>query len=221
MREDWDNLSHGPTYEEPAKEIKEQTTRQKEAEEHIRIEEAKANITASEESKKSDDEVKEEDKKVALEAKDKKPSKEENLAEGSNNGKQPPEEKKKEKAEQDLKDPTKATTERPLINETKAKEKKVAKRSEEEKKTESLIQAENLAWKSFAHCRQVCKDREDCFQYVYYGKTCKLGLSFRLGKHVSPSVDGKIVWRSGWMVDRIRNWTAANACNGPEWPDIR
>jgi hypothetical protein len=80
---------------------------------------------------------------------------------------------------------------------------------------------EKVAWQSFENCQKMCLERLDCFQYVVYEKTCKLGLSFRLGKHVAPDSDGKVVWKSGWMVDRIRKWTEVNACHGPEWPDIR
>jgi hypothetical protein len=39
-----------------------------------------------------------------------------------------------------------------------------------------------------------------------------LGLSCRLGKHVSVSGDGKIVYNLGWIVDKIRKWTEKDAC---------
>jgi hypothetical protein len=83
-------------------------------------------------------------------------------------------------------------------------------------KTNSKIQSSQPLRKrhgeSIQNCCHVCKEREDCFQYVCYDKTYMLGLSCRLGKHVSVSGDGKIVYNLGWIVDRIRKWTEKDAC---------
>jgi hypothetical protein len=216
-RVDWDNLSHGPTYEEPKEEHKEQTSRQKEAEEHVRIEEAKAEAKAKEDNTKSNDEVKKEE--ITEDGKVEGPARKEKSKEESQNEKQSSMEKvEEEKVEADAK----ARAEKVLKDDAKTTEKKLVKRlDEKDDESSPPTDAEKVAWKSFENCGKVCKEREDCFQYVFYGKMCKLGLSFRLGKHVSPSLDRKLVYKSGWMVDRIRKWTEANACKGPEWPDIR
>lgn len=94
-------------------------------------------------------------------------------------------------------------------------EKKISRRSEEKQdklKNPKLAAAEKSAWESIQNCCHVCKEREDCFQYVCYDKTYMLGLSCRLGKHVSVSDDGKIVYNLGWIVDRIRKWTEKDTC---------
>ena len=96
-------------------------------------------------------------------------------------------------------------------------EKKISRRSEEKQdklKNPRLEATEKATWESIQNCCHVCKEREDCFQYVCYDKTYMLGLSCRLGKHVSVSGDGKIVYTSDWIVDRIRMWTEKNVCMG-------
>ncbi|KAE9364076.1 glycosyltransferase family 31 protein [Stipitochalara longipes BDJ] len=212
-REDWDNLSHGPKYtEQTAVEIEQKA--KKEAEER----KAK-NAKAKEELAKAAEVSKEEDRKDKADSEEKKPEKKEKAKDGIQDDKPPtekrPEDKPKESTVPEVKDKT------PLSDDTKNKEKKIIARSEKEDKNPQLEAAEKVAWRSFEDCRKVCQERKDCFQYVYYDKTCKLGLSFRLGKHVSPSEDGKIIYTSGWMVGRIREWTEDNACKRPEWPDIR
>ena len=87
---------------------------------------------------------------------------------------------------------------------------------------------EREAFKSFADCRKACAADTECFQFVHYDRTCKLSTSFRLGAYKAPELDvtddrgekRDIVFKSGWMVKRIRSWTERNACKAPEWPVI-
>lgn len=76
------------------------------------------------------------------------------------------------------------------------------------------------AYESFEKCGKACEGAKGCFQWVYYDKTCKLGMTFRLGKYVKPSGDGKVIWKSGWMMTRIRKWTDENACTKSKWLDL-
>ncbi|KAE8442196.1 hypothetical protein EG329_003725 [Mollisiaceae sp. DMI_Dod_QoI] len=59
------------------------------------------------------------------------------------------------------------------------------------------IAQQQHAHESFEKCGEACEEEAGCFQWVYYSKTCKLGSTFRLGKYVKPSDDGKVVWKSG------------------------
>lgn len=83
-----------------------------------------------------------------------------------------------------------------------------------------LKDAQSHAHESFEKCGKLCQESPDCFQWVYYFKTCKLGMSFRLGKYMEPSDDGKVLWKSGWLVSRVRKWTVENACTKPAWLDL-
>jgi hypothetical protein len=208
-REDWDNLSHGPTYtEKTAAEIEQKASREAEERKAKKAKEKEELAKATEGNER--DKVNSEEER--LEEKEK--AKEENKY-----GRPPSEEQKQDKADGTSK--IKVKGQEPLLDDIKNTEKKLVRKSEEkEDRNPKLEAAEKSAWESFENCRKVCQEREKCFQYVYYDKTCRLGLSFRLGKHVSPSDDGKIIYASGWMVDRIRQWTEDNACKGPDWPDI-
>jgi hypothetical protein len=107
--------------------------------------------------------------------------------------------------------------------------KRPEKREEKEKRVEEEPQdrttkytdLEKHAHESFENCGKVCEADEQCFQWVFYEKTCKLGMSFRLGKYMAPKENGEVVWKSGWKVERIREWTEKNACQEPLWPTIR
>lgn len=99
-------------------------------------------------------------------------------------------------------------------------EKRAEKDKEPVDRTTKYTESEKHAHVSFEKCGQVCDEDEDCFQWVFYEKTCKLGKSFRLGKYMPPKEGGEVVWKSGWNVDRIRKWTEDNACDDPEWPDL-
>ena len=88
----------------------------------------------------------------------------------------------------------------------------------------ALTELEKNAHKSFDDCREVCASKPDCFQWLYYGKICRLEFSFRLGQYRAPESrddDGKgeemVSFRSGWMIERIREWTEENPCDIPDW----
>ncbi|RDL35863.1 uncharacterized protein BP5553_06475 [Venustampulla echinocandica] len=72
---------------------------------------------------------------------------------------------------------------------------------------------------SFEHCGKACSEHEGCFQYLHYDNTCKLRMSFSLGNYKAPSSDGNVIWRSGWMVTRIKKWVEEHACEEHVWPD--
>ena len=215
-REDWDNLSHGPTYTEKTAEEIDQKAMKEAVERRFKKVKAKQELAKAAESSAN------EESKEQKNSKDKKPDQEEKVEGNFNNGTSPTEKENQNQEDNSLEHSTpEIKSEKPLNENTRPKEKTLAKRYDEEKKEPKLEAAERVAWESFENCGKICQERKDCFQYVYYDNTCKLGLSFRLGKHLSPSDDGTIVYKSGWMVERIRDWTEDNACQGPEWPDIR
>lgn len=73
------------------------------------------------------------------------------------------------------------------------------------------------AHESFENCGKACKEEGACFQWVFSSKTCKLGMTFRLGRYMKPSDDNKVVWKSGWMMERVKKWTEEHKCTKPEW----
>ena len=82
-----------------------------------------------------------------------------------------------------------------------------------------LTETEKKAYLSFEDCCAACEEDKNCFQYVYYEQTCKLEHAFRLGKYNAPDSQGEVVWKSGWMLKKIRQWVEMNPCEGPEWPN--
>lgn len=82
---------------------------------------------------------------------------------------------------------------------------------------DKLSDVEKEAYKSFENCGEACKENSECFQWVWYDMTCRLQTSFRLGNYQAPSEDGKVVYKSGWMVDKINEWTAENTCKEARW----
>ncbi|KAL3425375.1 glycosyltransferase family 31 protein [Phlyctema vagabunda] len=74
-----------------------------------------------------------------------------------------------------------------------------------------------IAYHSFEDCRNMCESVAECFQFVFYDDTCRLGYSFRLGQYVDVEREGRKIFKSGWMVDKIRRWTEENACREPRW----
>jgi hypothetical protein len=72
----------------------------------------------------------------------------------------------------------------------------------------------SYAYKSIDECIRACKENRRCFQYVYYGQTCKLSTSFHLGGKRLPESDVK--FRSGWDLERIAQFQEDNSpCKGP------
>lgn len=93
-------------------------------------------------------------------------------------------------------------------------------------KRSQLSDTEKEAHKSFESCGHLCEDQPECFQWVYYDRTCRLSTSIRLGSYQAPTngknkgADGKpepAAWKSGWLVDRIKDWVDKNGCEGPDW----
>jgi hypothetical protein len=65
---------------------------------------------------------------------------------------------------------------------------------------------------TFEGCKKICEKDEKCLQYSYYGNTCSIGMSVRIG--FATAADEKGVWRSGWHTERIEKWLAEQPlCN--------
>jgi hypothetical protein len=90
---------------------------------------------------------------------------------------------------------------------------------EDQRRPEPLTETEKKAYLSFEDCGAACNEDKECFQYVYYEQTCKLSHAFRLGKYKTPDSQGEVVWKSGWMLKKIRLWVEMNHCQEPEWPN--
>lgn len=37
---------------------------------------------------------------------------------------------------------------------------------------------------------------------------------------MKPSDDNKVVWKSGWMMKRVKKWTDEHVCIKPEWLNL-
>lgn len=210
-RENWDNLSDGPTFE--AKSVREaKQAAEKHNDENTGGDSKEEGIDAIENTE-------EDGQKIIGDFTD-----ENSIGEGGQNNESAEDQISGDERSEDINESKGAgseDSETELPDDSGLKQKQFARRSEgEEEKDLALEAAEESAWESVQQCRELCQMRQDCFQYIYYDKTCKLGRSFRLGKHASPSADGNIVYTSGWMVDRIHKWTEANVCTKPEWPEI-
>jgi len=96
--------------------------------------------------------------------------------------------------------------------ESSSKNTKLVKRGDTD---DEWSDVEKEAYQSFEKCGAACQANNQCFQYVYFDETCKLGLSFRLGAYKAPNKE--VSYKSGWMLPRIREWQEANVCEEPEW----
>ncbi|KAJ8068566.1 hypothetical protein OCU04_002280 [Sclerotinia nivalis] len=72
-------------------------------------------------------------------------------------------------------------------------------------KRSKLFDSGKEAYKSFKDCGRACEDQKECFQWVYYDRTCRLSTSIRLGNYQAPTngkdkgEDGKpeqVGWKS-------------------------
>ncbi|KAI5928180.1 hypothetical protein F4810DRAFT_647354 [Camillea tinctor] len=81
---------------------------------------------------------------------------------------------------------------------------------------------ERDAHKSFEHCRKMCSEVEDCFQFSYHNETCTYHKGFLLGKPRKKADKESERWVSGWAVDKIRAWIQEQGqCEeDPVWPKI-
>lgn len=85
-------------------------------------------------------------------------------------------------------------------------------------KKEDLSEIEEKAHLSFDDCRRACLADWDCFQYSHHDGVCTLEHSFIYGHPRTGTQDGE-VWMSGWDVEKIRTWVAANEeCGDVVWP---
>lgn len=70
---------------------------------------------------------------------------------------------------------------------------------------------------SFENCKIACERDKSCFQFVYDGTTCALSDHIRLGGTRPPGENGEQKYRSGWMVERIQDWTMKPHCASAHW----
>ncbi|PQE30834.1 glycosyltransferase family 31 protein [Rutstroemia sp. NJR-2017a WRK4] len=263
-RDNWDNISDGPTYQEPPelreaameKEKEERLAAEKKAEEEKKAEAKKVEDKKAAEQKtpeekkssgaKSGKETTESKKETPTKQIDKKPptnpKKEETAAHVSSDDSSKDEAKAEDTKDRaphlkplhmkidpnrnpaddnDDKSPAdeKFKDDKPKSAPSRVQAKpKVNKHTKRDNaKRENMSDIEKEAYKSFENCGEACKENPDCFQWVWYDKTCRLQTSFRLGAFKAPSDDGKVVYKSGWMVDKINEWTAENTCKEPQW----
>lgn len=181
-RENWDNLSHGPTFSAKileAERIKAAKEAQKERIETEREQKARIEVTS------------------VLE--DSGPT---------NDGKE--ELRKKEEEEKKIQDEESRAANDQRMEELRRKE-----------RGPDWTPTEMISFKSFENCRMACQARNDCFQFVLIDDseepTCRLGLYFRSGKYQPPSNEGKVVWKSGWMKQKILDFAQKNPCRQVDW----
>ncbi|TAQ86255.1 hypothetical protein B7494_g5433 [Chlorociboria aeruginascens] len=196
-RENWDNLSDGPTYREPSLEEKQAA------------EKAQAILRAGEEAKTEDAEQKKMKEIAALEETARKVREQEGVALGMNTTLPPQGTAQSQQKQNEHKNQTSnVERQKPAPN--------LRKRSTAA--AEPQTEEEAHAFESFGKCGAACEANHKCFQYLYYEKTCVLSTAVRLGAYRAVEEGGGGVFRSGWMVDRIRTWKDANWCEGPKWP---
>ncbi|KAL4879618.1 peptidase S8/S53 domain-containing protein [Aspergillus karnatakaensis] len=76
------------------------------------------------------------------------------------------------------------------------------------------------AHSSLDACKEACHDHDDCLQYTYRPKKCRLVRVIRLGVAAEPpqdSPDERSV--AGWDVDKIREFKKDHGCETIDWPE--
>jgi len=217
LRENWDNLSHGPTFTEPNEDEKKAAREKLEAE-----------------RKKQEEDKRKKEEKAKADAEEAKAKQEGESAQKTENAKEEDKKASERKGEdfhqqrQDRQNPTEEQS-KPKDEDQRVKGDLPKENNSTDEKKQLQPRAWTTSpspWESLSLCRAECERDASCFQYVYIEqpnspKQCKLGKSFRLGKYLPPGKDGHVIWTSGWMVERIRKWTKEHACKGIEWPDIK
>jgi hypothetical protein len=70
---------------------------------------------------------------------------------------------------------------------------------------------------SFETCKAACELDSSCFQFVYNGTTCALSDHIRVGSKRSVEGNPAQTYVSGWMIERIRDWTMKTHCASAHW----
>ena len=84
-----------------------------------------------------------------------------------------------------------------------------------------LTELEQRAHLSFEDCGRMCASKDECFQYRYQNGICGYARAFMLGKPMKREWEERRRWRSGWDLEKIRNWVAAHReCKEIYWPDV-
>jgi hypothetical protein len=74
--------------------------------------------------------------------------------------------------------------------------------------------------KTNVDCIEACKNHQDCFQSLFKGDECILGMAhIALGvKHM----EGDVKWRSYWNKEKIAEWVVERKCKDPiEFPFVQ
>ena len=82
--------------------------------------------------------------------------------------------------------------------------------TEESEKTGSPLDPSNYAYKSLSNCRRACKENTECFQYLWDGRCCKLGRSFKLGG-LRETAEGDVKFTSGWDWEGLKSLRLSTA----------
>jgi hypothetical protein len=84
---------------------------------------------------------------------------------------------------------------------------------------EQMNQEEKDAFRSFDHCRTMCENLKDCYQYRFRDGVCGISWAFKYGLP-KPSENGH-AYKSGWAMKRISEFIASKGqCETIEWPTI-
>ncbi|KAF4628220.1 hypothetical protein G7Y89_g9929 [Cudoniella acicularis] len=211
-RDNWDNLSHGPTYSEEG--IEEKLEEEEWRYENLQTVLREAEDDASPEDEEDDEAPKYDDDDIELNEEE---EREKRRTDFKHEIKRKYRELKKEKDMDWAQDSERDSWEEE--HEGSMQSHNIKEIIESEVKKKKLTKFEKDAWKSFENCRELCEKDKKCFQFVFFENTCKLGHSFRLGNYMAPDRDGEVVWKSGWMMGKIRKFQEGNVCKGPEWPE--
>src|SRR5580700_1496427 len=82
---------------------------------------------------------------------------------------------------------------------------------DKQKPWEECNDLEREAHKSFDDCGRACKADVFCYQWSFYGETCAVARSFKLGQgkapvHNNANPDPNSRLRSGWDLDKINKF---------------
>lgn len=76
---------------------------------------------------------------------------------------------------------------------------------------EDKTEAGRAAHESAEACRAACLEHAECLQYLWHDECCAMSRNVRLGKPVRRAKEDGKRKMSGWNVDRIKQWIAANS----------
>ena len=66
------------------------------------------------------------------------------------------------------------------------------------------------AWESVTACEAACKGWKGCMMWEFVEDLCKMDDNLRMGQGYAPGMTERktsLMHTSGWMLDRVDNWT--------------